>query len=234
MLIATMVFRRRLRVLTRGIAHTGARRTTRLVWRMEHEREARCCPTSCLAGKLLLDGEGVYAALMGKQNPLVSTTKRAFWLLMLVAHAPAGLGAWRSVIAGGLEPERLGCCIVLTLSMVFFALKLRDVAFLRLRTDRRALVVFCIVVALLHVNVIRPHSDATVAPQCVALVATTWLLAGLPSTRRVLKVARVHLAQTRKHCLPNSPFADSVRLDLFSPHCWVLAFRLFCLRAPPA
>lgn len=201
---------------------------------MEYEREARCLSTSNLAGILLRDGEGVYAGLMGQQVLLSSTMKRAFWLLMLVAHAPAVLGAWRSVVAGGLEPERLGCCIVLTVSMVFFALKLRDVAFLRLRTDRRALVVCCIVVALLHVNVIRPHSDATAVPQCVALVATTWLIAGLPSTRRVLKVVRVHLARTRKHCFPNTPFADSVRLDLFRPHCWVLAFRLFCLRAPPA
>ncbi len=153
---------------------------------------------------------------------------------MLAAHAPAVVGAWRSVVGSEFEVERLGGCIALTLSMLFFALKVRDVAFLRLRTDRRSLAALCIIVALLHVNVVRPHGDPTMVPQCAVLVATTWLVGHLPMTRRALRVLRTRIAKTPGHRPPVTPLTDTVRLDMFRPHCRVLAFRLFCLRAPPA
>lgn len=153
---------------------------------------------------------------------------------MLSAHAPALLGAWRSVVANGFEAEQLGACLVLTLSMLFFGLKVRDVAVLRLRTDRRSFVVACIAVALLHVNVLQPQGDSAAVPQCAALVATTWLITQLPLIRRALKVYGSRVSAAHRRRLQIASCRNTVWLDMFRPHCWVLAFRFFLLRAPPA
>lgn len=153
---------------------------------------------------------------------------------MLVAHAPALLGAWRSVAGNGFDAGGLGGSLVLTLSMLFFALKVRDIPVLRLRAGRRSFVVACIVAALLHVNVLQPQGDSAAVPQCTALVATTWLIVQLPLIRRALRVYGSRISATRRRSFQITFCRNTVWLDMFRPRCWVLAFRFFCLRAPPA
>lgn len=165
---------------------------------------------------------------------LSNRLRKPFWLIMLVAHAPALLGAWRSVVANGFEGEQFGACLVLTLSMLFFGLKVRDIAVLRLRTGRRSFVVACIVVALLHVNVLQPQGDSAAVPQCITLVATTWLIGQLPLIRRAFRAYGSRVLAAHRRLFQITSCRNTVWLDAFRPRCWVLAFRLFILRAPPA
>ncbi len=179
-------------------------------------------------------GSSVTGLCPGHARSLSNRLRKPFWLLMLAAHAPALLGAWRSVMATGLDAERLGGCLILTLSMLFFALKARDIPLLRLRTGRRSFVVACIVAALLHVNVLQPQGDSATVPQCTALVATTWLIVQLPLVRRAFGSLGSRVAAAHRRSFQITFCRNTVWLDMFRPHCWVLAFRFFCLRAPPA
>lgn len=166
---------------------------------------------------------------------LLPKLRRCFWLLMVIGHGPALISAWRASASSGSGIEPLVGCLVLALSMLFFALKLGDVACLRFRTDRRSVVAFCVVVALLHLDVIRPAEGPTLIPEYTALVATTCLVGALPSRFRQQRQALMHAASACRKCRPPAPpTADTLWLDLFRPHCWTLAYRFFHLRAPPA
>jgi hypothetical protein len=153
---------------------------------------------------------------------------------MVASHAPGLIAVWRSLVESQATFERLTGCIGLTLAMVFFVLKARNPAFLQFRTDRRSVVAVCIIVALLHVDVIRRGSDPVAAPESVALVATTWLAGALPRIRRRLSAAMKRLALVVKHRLPAAPWRDQVWGDELRPQCWLLTYRLYTLRAPPA
>ncbi len=153
---------------------------------------------------------------------------------MMVAHAQGMLGAWRSFSEGGVNGELLGGCLLVTVAVLFFALKIVDVSFLRLRTDRRSCLALCMIVALLHVDVLRPDDGATVIPEYTTLVAASWL-AG--STRVVRRLTRLEFARhrtTSSNLSVSARSADTTWLDVFRPRCWVLARRVFLLRAPPA
>ncbi len=160
--------------------------------------------------------------------------RRAFWLLMGLAHAPALISAWRSLVAGGFAAESFGGCVLLTLSMLFFALKLRDVPYLRFRTDRRSCVALCIVVALLHTDAIVSDDNPTVIPECTALVVTTWLSTQLPLTRRMSALLPTRVVSVLGHGDPVTSATGTVWLGASRPHCWVLGLHVFSLRAPPA
>ncbi len=159
--------------------------------------------------------------------------RQLFWLLMLAGHTPALVGAWRSFVVNGLAVERLGGCVLLTLTMVFFALKARDIALLRFRSDRRSWVAIVMVVALLHLDVVRTGDDPTLVPQYTTLIATTWLAVKICLVRRHLRPVLMSATSTPVHLSSLMRSADTAWLDAFRPRCWVLAFRLFLLRAPP-
>ena len=160
--------------------------------------------------------------------------RRLFWLIMVVGHAHGLVGAWRSSVASGFDFEPLGGCILLLLSMLFFVLKLGDVAFLRFRADRRSIVVFCVLLAFLHLNVLQPGDDPTLIPEYTALAATTWLASALPMQSRKTRESLAQTGTPRPHGPSMGPRGRTIWLDAFRPHCWILAFRVFNLRAPPA
>jgi hypothetical protein len=144
------------------------------------------------------------------------------------------VGAWEHWIGGGFDPRGLGGLATLSLAMVFFALKIVDVPWLRLRTDHRSLVAMGLVVALLHVDVIRPDTAVANVPEYTTLVASTLLVAGaLRRSRRYMNTSRC----ASRDVASMSPLLrsnETAWLDAFRPHCWVLASRLYLLRAPPA
>ena len=153
---------------------------------------------------------------------------------MVVAHAPGLIGIWGSLFVSDATFERLSGCIGLTLAMVLFVLKVFDASFLRFRTSRHSVVVLCMIVALLHIDVIRRGSDPGAMPESVALVATTWLAAVLPHIRRRLSVIAARIALVLKHRFPAGPWRDTIWVDILRPHCWLLVYRFYLLRAPPA
>ncbi len=159
--------------------------------------------------------------------------RRTVWLLLAAAHAPGFVHAWGGLIANGPDPEFLTGCIWPSLTMAFFALKVLDVAWLRFRTDLRSCVALAMVVALLHVDLIRSGSDPSVLPDCTAVLATAWAIGSLPPVRRMWResLQRAERALRPRHSVVFS--GDTIRLASLRPHCWVLVLRLFSHRGPP-
>lgn len=165
------------------------------------------------------------------QRPLL---RRAGWLLVAAAHAPGLVHVWRNFVVSGFAPEHVLGCLWLTLTVAFLALKVRDAAFLRFRTDLRSCLALGVVVALLHVDVIRPGSDPSVVPECTAVLASACAVGALPQARRWLKQVVRKTTTTRAGRKPEAASIDTAWRSAFRPHCWVLALGLFHLRAPPA
>ncbi|MFQ5590501.1 MAG: hypothetical protein ACE5HE_04985 [Phycisphaerae bacterium] len=158
---------------------------------------------------------------------------RCFWLLMGIGHTPAFIKAWDTFISSGMRIELAGGCMLLTASMILFALKTCDVACLRFRVDRRRFIAMVLAVGLIHFDCLVPTLDSAVVANGVAVVVTTSAMAeaflsvrgrSRPTRRHV--VSRVPLTLARR-------FAGNNLLDDARPHCWVLALTLFILRAPP-
>ncbi|GEM_PF-1338419 len=81
-----------------------------------------------------------------------TATRRLFWAVMLLGHAPALLLAWQGVLAGEASWLRLA---VLALSEIIFLLKLADVSWLRVRPGRGSVLAVSMAVVLLHAGVLR-------------------------------------------------------------------------------
>ncbi|MEK6798888.1 MAG: hypothetical protein AABZ12_07995 [Planctomycetota bacterium] len=160
----------------------------------------------------------------------VAGLRRLFWLLLAVCHAPVLAASWQKLLSG---EDALGPCLVLTLVILFFGLKLVDVAALRVRKNRRAYVALWVVVAFLHVDVHESVDGRVALVEGVTAVVAASLLAAKPSVRRVIEVlgarpggGRVGLSLYRSH--------ETVWFDAFRPHCWALAFQMCRPHAPPA
>ncbi len=150
---------------------------------------------------------------------------------MALAHTP-GLGtSWRSFLTDGSD---LDSAIVLLAAMVFFALKVHDLPLLRFRPGRRTWVAIGVAVAFLHVDLFTPGDHVAILPECTGLVAGALLLASLDPTRRVLRTLATHSHPSSTSPASLCPSHDTVWFDAFRPRCWLLASRLFSLRAPPA
>lgn len=160
--------------------------------------------------------------------------RRVGWLLVALAHLPGLVNAWRGFFAGGLGIEHLGGCVWLSISIAFFALKVLDVSYLRFCTGRRSKVAFVMVVALLHVDLIRPGSDPSIVPDCAAVLATALVIGVLPPVRRGWERVFVRTEAALKRRLPAASSHETLWLSQSRPHCWVAVLHLFNLRAPPA
>ena len=159
---------------------------------------------------------------------------RAAWATMIAAHAPALIGAWRTLLLSGFDPSHVGGCLALTLATAFFALKLFAWRPLRLPRDRRGFVAFWLIVALLHVDCVRPTAGDA-APAQWAVVATMGVLIAGPE--RISKAVRALLDRVESlwpNALPHAHAHRSVWLDAFRPHCWILRFRVAIPRSPPS
>ncbi len=176
----------------------------------------------------------VTAGLLKRTRVQALPLRRILWSLVALAHAPGLIGAWRSFTSGVFAAEDLRGCVLLTLSMLFLALKVCDVRFLRFRTDPRSCIALGLVVALLHVNVIHAGDGPTLIPEYTTLVVTVALAGSSALVRRRLHLARTFATAITRHLPRLLPAAGTVWLDTVRPRCWVLLLRVFRLRAPPA
>lgn len=159
--------------------------------------------------------------------------RRAFWLVMGLMHLPALAGSLCSLLNDGFPIERLGGCLALSLTTLLFALKVWDVSWLRWRAGLQSCVALVVVVAVLHVDALRPVDDPTFIPEYAALVASTVALAALRPVRSRLTIA------IRRTFTPVTTIASNFRsnstlwINSSRPHCWMPALPSFALRAPP-
>ena len=159
---------------------------------------------------------------------------RAFWALMLLMHAPALVGGWRSLVTSSHGSEGLGTCVALSVAMLFFVLKLRGTACLEFRPGKHTWVTIFLVITLIHVDCIRPELDGTLVSNCAVVLATTTLVGGLTQMPRAFREVLAHASFMPRPNSSTGQAAATLWLDLSRPRCWVLCNRLFLLRAPPA
>jgi len=153
---------------------------------------------------------------------------------MALAHAPALATAWQSLLEGGPAVGEFLPCIFLTGSMLLFLLKVGDVRFLRITPDRDTCLIFCVVVALLHVDVTQGSQDRALAVEINEIVVTTLVAGRLMLLRHECRTARSgdHGQTTTDSCQPN--FDRRAQVDSFLTHSWTLVRRAAGVRAPPA
>lgn len=174
------------------------------------------------------------ASSTAQLSAALHAVRRAGWLLIALAHVPALVRVWGGLLGGGSALEHLGGCVWLTVSIAFLALKVLDVAFLRFPTGWRPCVAIAVMVALLHVDLIRPGSDPSIVPDCTAMLATALVIGALPPVRRGWVRVLICAEATMRRRLPSPVSNETIWLSESRPHCWVAVLRLFLLRAPPA
>ena len=177
--------------------------------------------------------------------------RRLFWLTMGVVHAPALLSAcrtWATAEFAASHADWWGALLsagVAAALLALFTLKFLDVPFLRLRLDKRSYTVLCIIVALLHVNVLQPAGERTLIPDYAAFLVTTCLAAELAVRRRLtLGLRELHspqevrppqqLGAEYRRPANVTPSSGAVWLGNSRPHCFASLLLTFGLRAPPA
>jgi len=169
------------------------------------------------------------------QGPGVVTTRgRVVWVLTAAAHVPGLFASWRSLLTDGASIELVGECLWLTLAIVFFALKILGVSFLRFHADRRTWVGIGVGVALLHVDLLPPALAQTLGVDGGRLVGTAVVASVVAPVRRLLTAWRQragHEPQRRREVLR---FAGLLADRDLTPACWLLRYHSFLLRAPPA
>ena len=159
---------------------------------------------------------------------------RSFWAVMGIVHASALMGAWTSFFKGGPDASEFAGCLALSLSMLYFVLKVCGISFLRFRSGKRSWAVVCLLVLLIHADCITPDFSDYLASGYPDLLATTALVGGVYNLPRASSVHRRPTDQSSKVREATTWSVLGVDLDGFLPRCWVLASHLFRLRAPPA
>lgn len=175
--------------------------------------------------------KNLYGALV--QSPPI---RRAFWSVLLLLHVVGLKSAVTSLSLGGAEVWLRFAA--LTLSMLFFALKIADVACLRLNSNWTSTVAAVVAVCLIHTNVLRQATDGGFdpVPATAAVVISAAVAAGMTErVRRHISRALARVAELLAHgaSLLRLVFwglaehADIPRPGLLQVHC-------ISLRAPPA
>jgi hypothetical protein len=144
------------------------------------------------------------------------------------------IGSWRFGLAHGLDAEVMSGCTLLSAAVIFFLLKLFGLRCLRLRLTRRGWIAVCLVVALIHLDCVRPGLRAEVVSKCGVALMT------VPAVLAVSKVVRGDRATFQRHRATHKsrpPDGWPMWLawgDGFRPHDRILACLSLHLRAPPA
>lgn len=162
--------------------------------------------------------------------------QQAFWALMLLGHLPAWI-ALSNICLASADQAHLLRWGLLTLSQVFFVLKYADVPWLRLPNERRTLIAFTVIIALLHAGPVERAWSSTPETGLIALPATciggmllTWTC-GLrrpapPGARRPRTMRRFTRARLHE-------ILDRVSHALLPPRFLLLTGACHVNRAPP-
>lgn len=157
---------------------------------------------------------------------------RALWAAMLLGHVPAFAAALAGLFSG--DVASAGPRVLLVgLSLAFFALKLVDVAWLRIAPSARALGVFGVCVLLLHADVLRrAHLVPVEEPAgAVVLVMTAGVLAAIAAGALGLRAVPGRTQARRARYTARAAFAVLARImrAFFLPPPDVLRLRAAAL-----
>jgi len=172
----------------------------------------------------------------------LSTIKRAFWLFMLVFHVGAIRSAWCALdgLSGDAEWLSTGSrFLALIGSAVFFALKIADVSWLRLKPGWRSAVSSLVIVALLHVNVVdrAVEGELSYSPVHLGVVLFVGTLVEFDVLRRAVQRIRGFIAHRVVGVQPSlsscTYFHRRTYIDTLRPPRWLISTGVLAPRAPP-
>lgn len=168
--------------------------------------------------------------------------KRVFWVFILVLHVGAIRSTWFILDGMSGNADRLSSgfrFLALIGSAIFFALKIADVSWLRLRPGWRSFISSLVIVALLHVNVVdrATKGELSYSPTQLGIVLCVGTLVEFDGLRRAMLRVRGFIA----HCLaalssPAASYAQSHRrtyLNTLRPPRWLVSTGVVAPRAPP-
>lgn len=111
---------------------------------------------------------------------------RLWWIALLLLHTPILATVVLSMATEGVTFGRLSSTLSLTLAILFFVLKIRDVGFLRLQTRQQSFVALCLVIAIVHHDAAASALTQEGVPETAALVTTVLVTTALVRSRRGL------------------------------------------------
>jgi hypothetical protein len=172
----------------------------------------------------------------------LSTIKRAFWFFLLVFHIGAIRSAWSALDGPSGDPQWLSNgfrFLALIGSAVFFALKIADVSWLRLKPGWRSAVSSLVIVALLHVNVVdrATEGELSYSPAHLGVVFFVGTLVEFDGLRRAMLRVRGLIAHRVVGVQPSlsscTYFHRRTYIDTLGPPRWLVSTGVLAPRAPP-
>ncbi len=187
--------------------------------------------STCNCASRLAHGAGRFIQSVPSALAQRDAAGRSVWLLLGLAHLPVWLKS-AGLLGDSFDPLRF---ILLTLSLVFLALKAADWRVLRFSQHRGAWIVLTLCVALLHADVVSrtlgvrlDAAEPTV--QTVSLLASLSGLAGALALTHVLRLLS-HGERRLQALLSN--LLGAVRLAHLPPRNLLLVRAGPTYRAPP-
>lgn len=177
-----------------------------------------------------------------QRTNVLAFLKRAFWLFILVFHVGAIRSAWFALDGLSGDAEWLSSVFrffALIGSAVFFALKIADVSWLRLKPGWRSAVSSLVIVALLHVSVVDRATDGELSysPVHLGVVLFVGSLVEFDGLRRTMLRIRGLIAHRLGTLPPRSAsYAHSHRrtyLNTLRPPRWLVSTGVLAPRPPP-
>jgi len=177
-----------------------------------------------------------------QRTSLFALLKRAFWLFILVFHVGAIRSAWFVLAGMSSDADWLSSgfrFLALIGSAVFFALKIADVSWLRLRPGWRSTVSSLVIVALLHVSVVNRavEGELSYSPVHLGVVFFVGSLVEFDGLRRtMLRIRGLIVRRLVALSLPPASIAHSHRrtsLNTLRPPRWLVTTGVLAPRAPP-
>lgn len=163
---------------------------------------------------------------------------RAFWALVLFLHAPITLQVVSAAFTPGDKAPALSSLVLLALSNAFFILEIIFACSLRVLSDRRSLLIFILIVAMLHAGAIdRSLGLASNGRLAASLFTAVLTVVGLELLAALARGLRRFLARVGPAALPlfERLYARRRMLAGQRPKLAALIIRSSApLRAPPS
>ncbi len=158
---------------------------------------------------------------------------KLFWLTMAISHAPGLIVTWRRAMLVGCTFDALLPCLLLIASMIFFLFKIGNVRFMETTSDRRACLIFCILIGMMHVDISRASAERAIVVECTETLALTLVASRMIFLRHESKPSWSsndrHASILSGHCRA----ARIAWLDSFPTHSWFIVHQALHERAPP-
>lgn len=122
-------------------------------------------------------------------------TWRAFWVVVLLCHAPLTLRALTTFWGHDACTADWSRLILLSACNLFFILEIAFAPCLRLVADRRAAVALLLIVAILHTGVIESHLPDVLAMRGAQFWITLTVIGAAACIRRMIRLAAATLCR---------------------------------------